>query len=926
MAGEFTVTGFAKQRVADGSDIGEGEDQPSLTGLTGTFVCNIPRNKPVPVPGGLLYLPPRPWVIDSAGQFREVLPDGSTSTNVGITLTANDPAFELTDPLQWQFKPNRFTLGGSTFRLASWWFDAPAPGWVGSIDALTPAPGVEQLGGTRGPRGFAVDDVDVNDEGAQFYVKGVPVGDRVDLSPLAFDPNDVGFDVVLIAGQSNAVGYAVGVSAIDTTYLDRTDSRISQWPGVGPFVSLGRPVGAVDPLYHHIQVAGCVGPAMAFARALVPTLRPNRKVLLVPCAHGGTGFKTTSLASPPAGYTYVAGAGGWDPSGGQGGVNLYEFTIAQANAAIAYNPNNRVLAAIWVQGEADWAMTQSEYSTYLDTLIDGFRSRITGAENMPFLVGQLVPERIALNLNGFTNDSHIDTPRRKLLTAFSYSAVGHNDGLPQPLHFDNEGQRLNGGYLAQSLALARANVLGTPPAAPGLVTLMQSGTTLLVSWARTPGRVTDYNVRYRVNAGAWTSLTRAQSIDDTASITGLASGNAVDVQARSVNEAGVSDWTASASTTLVYTPGQPTLVLGTGVGTTLPYTITAPTVDGTHGTPTGYLIEYKIHTDSTWLAFGTVSALTGNVTGLAFSTNYDVRAKAVNASGAGTASTTQTAMTGASTPLLDDIGASAYKARGLRQLRAAYSGSAIRVRYTDNTEADIGFAAGTNNLDTVTLLAGAAAHGGSAYIKTWYDQSGNSRNETQSTAANQARIVNSNTLDTANSKPAAVFSSSNYIDTTNYGMAAAGAASLLAVFSSSKGASSFPALATERSAVTGVNYNMSWHTGTGAVEALIGDDSGVSVATVLGPVLPDATLSQMSFVDTGSSLQNWINGATTSASGYSRSGHTFSTISRHTFGSGNDSSNYLGGQVCELVEFTAALTGTQRLTGQANQKSYYGTA
>jgi hypothetical protein len=163
MAGEFTVTGFAAQRLPDGPDGGTVEDLSSMVGLTGRFISNIPAGKPIPIPGGLLYIPPRDWIIDSDGQLREVLPDGTTSTAVGITLTADDPTFELTAPLQWQFAPGRFPMpGGRTFRasresrLASWWFNSPAPGWSGTIDALTPVPGVDQPGGTRGARGFGI--------------------------------------------------------------------------------------------------------------------------------------------------------------------------------------------------------------------------------------------------------------------------------------------------------------------------------------------------------------------------------------------------------------------------------------------------------------------------------------------------------------------------------------------------------------------------------------------------------------------------------------------------------------------------------------------------------------------------------------------------------------------------------------------------
>lgn len=744
---------------------------------------------------------------------------------------------------------------------------------------------------------------------------------------LAFDPADVGYDIVLIAGQSNAVGQVAGSSALDTVYLDPPDARILQWPATGSYAGLGRPIGAVDPLFGWAQQAGCVGPAMSFAREVVRRLKPNRKILLVPAARGGTGFTTSSQVSPPSGYSYAAG-GGWDTSGGQGGIDLYQLAIAQANNALASGENNRVLCAIWVQGEAD-GLTQSAYAAHLDALIDGLRSNITGAEDMPVLISQMVPGWIAYYANAqHVNAAQVDTPRRKLLTAFNYGVtdLSLTDGLTPPLHYTNEGQRRNGANLAAMLDFATANVLGTAPVTPGAVSVAQSGTSVTATWVRTVGRVTDYNVRYRVNGGSWTALTRAQSIDNTATITGLSSGQTVDVQVAAVNEEGTSAWSASGSLAMVYAPGQPTAALGTPLGTSIPYTITAPTVDGTHSAAASYLVEYKAHSSGTWLTFGTVTGLTGSVTALAYQTQYDVRVTATNAAGSGTASSTQTATTAASTALIDDVGVSAYRAFGLRRLRAAYSGSAIRVRYTDATEADIGFASGTNDLDTTTLLAGASAHGGSAYIKTWYDQSGNSRNATQSTTGAQARIVNSNTLDTkgANTTPAAVFSSSYYTD-TGVGLYAAGAASWLGVLSSSH--SSIGGICTERGSGS-MNYNMGYHNNSdGKMVALINDDTGTTFATAnSAAALTDATLSQLSYVDTGTALQVWIDAAGGSAGSYTRSGHTL-TLTTHCFGClSTAGGSPLAGQVAELVEFAVALTSTQRGTGQANQKTYYGTA
>jgi len=101
----------------------------------------------------------------------------------------------------------------------------------------------------------------------------------------------------------------------------------------------------------------------------------------------------------------------------------------------------------------------------------------------------------------------------------------------------------------------------------------------------------------------------------------------------------------------------------------------------------------------------------------------------------------------------------AAAAYSVRLLRSAYTGSAIRVRRSsDNTEQDIGFTA-LGNLDESALTTFVGANNG--FVTTWYDQSGNGRNATQSTAANQPRIVNAGTVEKTNGKPSLLFDGSN---------------------------------------------------------------------------------------------------------------------------------------------------------------------
>jgi hypothetical protein len=123
----------------------------------------------------------------------------------------------------------------------------------------------------------------------------------------------------------------------------------------------------------------------------------------------------------------------------------------------------------------------------------------------------------------------------------------------------------------------------------------------------------------------------------------------------------------------------------------------------------------------------------------------------------------------------------AAAAYSLRLLDSTYTGDAIRVRRaSDNTEQDIGFD-GNGDLDTSALTT--FCTGTNGFVKTWYDQSGNAKDATQSTTANQPKIYDSSTgviLD--NSMPALSFSGTNQLNcSANIGFSGANARSIFQV-------------------------------------------------------------------------------------------------------------------------------------------------
>ena len=126
----------------------------------------------------------------------------------------------------------------------------------------------------------------------------------------------------------------------------------------------------------------------------------------------------------------------------------------------------------------------------------------------------------------------------------------------------------------------------------------------------------------------------------------------------------------------------------------------------------------------------------------------------------------------ASTPLLLDTYSGASAAYSVRKLRSAYTGYAMIIRRTISaTTVACGVSFDANNgvsLDspiTITFGSSSATKLGefvkasgyanpdslvsavSAFVNTWYDQSGNSNNFTQSVAVSQPRIVNTGVLE-----------------------------------------------------------------------------------------------------------------------------------------------------------------------------------
>jgi hypothetical protein len=123
------------------------------------------------------------------------------------------------------------------------------------------------------------------------------------------------------------------------------------------------------------------------------------------------------------------------------------------------------------------------------------------------------------------------------------------------------------------------------------------------------------------------------------------------------------------------------------------------------------------------------------------------------------------------TGLLDTY-PNAAAAYSLRLLKSDYTGALVEIRRSSDNAVKT-FYADSNNELSLTSEDGSGTSLSSwittdnGFVRTWYDQSGNANNATQTTASNQPKIVNSGVLVTVNSKAGIDFSASDFISLEN---------------------------------------------------------------------------------------------------------------------------------------------------------------
>lgn len=223
-------------------------------------------------------------------------------------------------------------------------------------------------------------------------------------------------DAFLIAGQSNAGGNG------DPFDLQMDCSPIEgckQWDTATQTV-----IDIANPLKHHtIPAKVRVGFGYHFAKNY--WLRTRRHVLLIPRAHGGTRLCIEWYPYAPFGKSL-------------------QSAIEQANVALEAT-GATLKGILWHQGESDtrFSPTQDLYLQQMLTLLREMRTQITGAEDIPFICGEMVREWVAVTPAAVPIQRAIsEFPRMSYNTAcVSSEGLRGNPWPNDKIHFSAPAQR-----------------------------------------------------------------------------------------------------------------------------------------------------------------------------------------------------------------------------------------------------------------------------------------------------------------------------------------------------------------------------------------------------------------------------------------------------------------------------------------------------
>lgn len=440
-----------------------------------------------------------------------------------------------------------------------------------------------------------------------------------------YDSKDIGYSILGLTGSSNAQGWG---NTYDVN-LDTTHPRVFQYANTGTYNN--KIIPATEPLAHIGGIrTGQIGFGLALAKELVECLPPNRKLLIMPCGVGGTSF--------------------FDNAWKVGGTRYIEF-VNRCNAVISQYPNSKMLAIAHNHGGNDSGqLTTTEVETFMISMINGFRSQITGATKVPFLIGGFTDAGMSGDAFRTALSTIFANLHKKIvLSAFAPgTGLASNDATNDKLHFNADSQRIYALRIRDSYfaALLNTTLNSALPVAPTSITGTPTSTSVSMNWTQNDSSTTwEYGIKRTLDSTWSNTIINSKPIN----ILSLIASTSYDFRVRAINANGNSSYVSSTFSTLAATTTPPAIPAApTGITSTI--TTTTANVNWTQSDSfTTWEYGIKRAVDSTWSSV-TVTSKPVPLTGLMASTAYDFRVRTINNT-ATSAFTTATFTTATNAPV-----------------------------------------------------------------------------------------------------------------------------------------------------------------------------------------------------------------------------------------------------------------------------------
>jgi hypothetical protein len=250
------------------------------------------------------------------------------------------------------------------------------------------------------------------------------------------------------------------------------------------------------------------------------------------------------------------------------------------------------------------------------------------------------------------------------------------------------------------------------------------------------------------------------------------------------------------------------------------------------------------------------------------------------------------------TYLLDTY--SAVAGYSLRQLKTGVT-SVVRVRRSsDNSEQDFT----TDEITDGTLTTWTGANDG--FVVTWYDQSG-SNNITQSTAANQPRLVVAGALETLSSLPTLNYLTDDYLSLGS-GLSAISAEplSIFTVYSSDV-STGFSSILSNNSTGATSNSRVQVYANTNVGQMFgVKNTSGTAYTISTGAATSSDSIGSY-FIDSSKNMECFLNGSTQGTDTF-----TGTYVNNDLeIGKNNGNGQQIDGQISELIIFGSDESGNR---------------